>query len=713
MLAQDPSGTPRATTSYQRIEQKMGYIHEDVREIHLTNHPEEEAPLKPFLNGFEVTWGRRRSAYNSSLSVYFLKPESFMAEMFGFTQELMLIYHPYPRLEARTMQAAEQFITDEPGKGRVEKLTYLLISEAKNVEEWTRSYTASNHESRIVVSFSADTLRANASDPWFVRNRLGEQLFSRDLFDFRLPLEKDTYFFGREDLLLDYLDAARRSENRGIFGLRKTGKTSFLFKLSRLLREDGGFVHYYDCKSPSIRQLHWHELLEKVGDDIAGDLDTKFKAPPDTRRFAEKFTSLIGRVQESNRVTLIFDEIEYISPFAVDDKHWCSEYVPFWQTIWAAQSLRRRVSVVIAGVNPSIVEIDRIEGVQNPLFGIVPYKYLRGLGLDETRRMLRVLGRRMGLNFPESAVEYIFQRYGGHPLLTRLACSFVHQRLAAASTPRPVDVDIQLLRRDEAARDSELTFYCRHVVSELREFYPSEYEMLEMLSAGRTAEFLELSVFPEYVMHLKEYGLLGMDANQLPQVALPVVGRYVAQEEARVAGRRTVLRLVPPAERESWLALRTKATIDDFGEVQRLARILELPALFGPNSFPESHKFASLSVVATESEFESFINCCNRCFVESIEAFGAHQKKPKYFWEEVKNTYPALHQALQRIKVYRHNRMHLRLQPSVEATVLSFMNQDLEGRDPRNVDDLWFVLQQCTLDALLNALQVELTRLSR
>jgi hypothetical protein len=691
----------------------MGYIHEDVKSIHLASHPQEEAVLKPFLNGFEVTWGRRRNAYNSSLSVYFLKPEAFMAEMFGFSQELMLLYHPYPRLEARTMQAAEQFITDEPGRGRVEKLTYLLVSEAENAEEWIRAYSASNHESRIVVAFAASALRSRSADPWFVRNRFSEQLFSRDLFDFRLPLEKDTYFFGREDLLLDFLDAARRSENRGVFGLRKTGKTSFLFKLSRLLKEDGGFVHYYDCKSPSIRQLHWHELLEKVGSDIADDLNTNFKAPGDKRRFAEKFTSLIGRFQESTRVTLIFDEIEYISPFAVDDEHWRSEYVAFWQTIWAAQSVRRRVSVVIAGVNPSVVEIDRIAGVQNPLFGIVPYKYLRGLGLDETRRMLRVLGRRMGLGFPESGVDYVFQRYGGHPLLTRLACSFVHQRLAAATVPRPVEIDPALLMQDEAARDSELTFYCRHVVSELKDFYPQEYEMLEMLSGGRISDFIEFSIFPEYVMHLKEYGLVREDADQLPCVALPVVARYVAQEEARLAGRRTILRLVPVGERASWLAMRTKAVIDGFGEVQRLARLSGMPPLFGPNSFPESHKFASLAVVTSEGEFESFINCCNRCFVESIEAFGVHQKKPKYFWEEIRANYPALFQALHRIKVYRHNRMHLRLQPSVETALLSFLNQDLEGRDPRHVDEFWFVLQQCALDALLNGLQVELSRLGR
>jgi len=353
----------------------MASIHDDVRVHHLASFPEEEPLLHPFLDGFDVTWGRRRTAKNTTLSVYFLRPERFMEETFGFTQEILLVYSAYPKMEARAIQAAEQFITDDPGKGRVEKLTYFIVSDMPKVEEWVRSYMASNYESRIIVAFSSDELRASRGDQWYIRNRISSQLFSRDLFDFRLPLEKDTYFFGREDYLMDYRDAARRGENRGIFGLRKTGKTSFIFKLERLLKEEETQIHYYDCKSPSIRQLNWHELMSHVADDVAKGLDKRFKPPKDVRRLAERFTELMHQIPEGLRVSLIFDEIEYISPFAIEDKQWATEYVPFWQTIWAAQSRHRRFSVVIAGVNASIVEIDRIAGIQNPLFGIVSYRH--------------------------------------------------------------------------------------------------------------------------------------------------------------------------------------------------------------------------------------------------------------------------------------------------------------------------------------------------
>ena len=41
--------------------------------------------------------------------------------------------------------------------------------------------------------------------------------------------------------------------------------------------------------------------------------------------------------------------------------------------------------------------------------------------------MVRFFGKRMGLSFTLEASEYLHERYGGHPLLTRMACSEIHQ----------------------------------------------------------------------------------------------------------------------------------------------------------------------------------------------------------------------------------------------------------------------------------------------
>ena len=691
----------------------MGRIHDDVYSYHVASHTDEEPILRPFLQGFDVTWGRERKAYNTTVSAYYLNPERHMRETFGFSNEILLVVSKYESLEPRAIRAAEQFLNDESARGRLERLTYFLVSFMSNPEEWVRSYMAANRESRLVVAFSAKELPLARSDHWYIRNRIMEQLFSRDLFDFRLPLAEDTYFFGREDFLIDYRDAARRGENRGLFGLRKTGKTSFLFKLERSIRDqDGAYVVYYDCKSPSVRQLTWHELLATISTDVAKQCNLAFRPPVDTKLLATEFTDLLSKVPPGRRVALIFDEIEYISPQAQEDRHWGKDYIPFWQTIWAAQSRHRNLFVVLAGVNPSLVEIDRIQGVQNPLFGIVSYKYLTGLGEEETRRMLRVLGRRMGLRFAEGAIQYVYRRYGGHPLLTRLACSYVHQRSYLSKTERPIDVDEGDLRRSENLRDAELQFYCRHVVSELQEFYPDEYDLLEYLAAGRIKDFLDFALYPEYSSHLRAYGLVGDDGRGVPEMTIPVVGRYVALEEARRMGRKTILAVVPSRERAGWLQLRVEMLLTDIRELERLTEGTGLPLLYGPNSIAESHRLTALTAVEREEDFGQFINVCNQCFVEGIEAYGTHLCKPRYFWKEIAVSYPGLFEALHRIKVYRHGVFHVRLKAEVEAKRREFLTRDLEGRKMEQVEDVWFVLQQCVLDGLLSGLQVEISRLS-
>ena len=161
----------------------MGRIRNDVLEGHLIQYPMEEALLRPFLNGFIVTWGSRRRGYNTDLSVYFLNPEKHMQEQFGFDAEIMLVISSYPSLQARTFQAVEQFMSDEPAKGRVDQGFFFVITEDASAERWLNTYMIGNPQARIPVAFIANELRIKSDDPWFVRNTLSNQLFTRDMFD--------------------------------------------------------------------------------------------------------------------------------------------------------------------------------------------------------------------------------------------------------------------------------------------------------------------------------------------------------------------------------------------------------------------------------------------------------------------------------------------------------------------------------------------------
>jgi hypothetical protein len=689
----------------------MGSIRLEVRDQHLTEHPEEEEILKAFLPCFFVTWGRLRKAYNTELSVYFLNPEPFMKETFGFDQEVMLVYSKYDRLEPRALQAAESFMADDPARGRVEKLTYFFVSESPDTEQWFHSYTSVNPESKLIIPIAAKDLRSNASDAWFVRNKTAKLLYGRDLFDYRLPLEQDTYFFGRSELVVNLFDAIKRAENRGIFGLRKTGKTSLLYKLERMLKADKvAEVFYYDCKLPSIRKLRWFELLNRICKELATCFGLSCSQKMDEVSAADNFMKLVSKLTKP--ALLIFDEIEYISPVAIDDQHWHKDFVDFWQTFWACQSRYRRISAMIAGVNPSVVEMDSVGGIQNPLFGIVSYQFLTGLNPEETRNMIRTLGKRIGIKFEHDAAQYIHKRYGGHPLLTRMGCSTTNSIIKQASEDRPVTLTLKRLQDEEAQRDTELMFYCRHVVSELKQFYPDEYEMLELLASGQIHDFIELAAYPEYTKHLRSYGLLGEDSFKRPVIAIPVIGRYVGLELARREGRQTLFRVIPKEARDPWIQKRKDSIFNDLHLLERAIKQTDSPKLFGPNSFPKADEFAAVSVVNTEKDFKDFIDTCNRCFVESIENYGGSIGKPQYYWQDIKTAYPGLWHAIQRIKIYRHDSLHLVLNKQASEALLAYLKQDLEDRNPSSVRDRYFILQQCVLDGFLTGIQIEINSLT-
>lgn len=691
-----------------------GVIRDEVRDQILLDFPEHEKFLIYLLSGFSVTWGKKRIAYNTEVYEYFLKPEDHIKDLFGFEQEILMLYAPYKTMEPRTLQVAEKIITSEPANLRVEKYSYILLTEAENPQKWMDEYNISNSYPRIVVCINVNELVKNSIDGWFLRKKMAEQLHGRDLFDYRLPLQSDSDFFGRRDIFMDYYDAIRRSENRGIFGLRKTGKTSLIYKIKRQIEQDDvGFTFIYDGKSPSIRKLKWIDLVKKIGDEVAQKfgITTTISRLSNEQHILDEFQSIISK-RTDKKVVVAFDEIEYLSPKAIKDIHWHNEYIDLWQFFWSVQSIYRNLVFIICGVNPYVVEIDTINGIQNPLFSLVSYKYLKGLTLDDIRTMIQTLGKRMGLKFEHDTYAYIFTKYGGHPLLTRLACSFINRSIDDKKLPRPQTITLSSLKRDEEIRDADLLFYCSHVVSELKQFYPDEYDLLEILATGQIHDFTELAAYPEYTKHLYEYGLLEKNEHGYPQFVIDSVKRYIGLECARREKRKTIYRLIPPIERVSWLNRRINSILKDIRQLEISIKKHNRPSLFGVNSFPEADRLTNVELCNNENDFVSFINTMNRCFVESIETYGKSIKNSEYFWTTIKKEYPSLWYSLNRVKSYRIMSLHL-VVVNIESQkyIVEYQEIDLEGNHNGNVEDLYFRMQQATLDSLLAAIQMEINTL--
>lgn len=682
----------------------MGNIRNNIEKKNIEANPKYKQIADCFLNDFDVTWWAELVRYNTTVPTFILKPTSILIETFDLQYEVLMVYALYDSMEARTMQAIETIFTEKPAQGRVDNLVCIIVTEANDGEEWVRGYVETQQDLRTYVVLSAAELLKKQQG--YIRMELQKQFRTRDLFDVQLPLIDDMYFYGRDVVVEDILKAVRDCKNKGVFGLRKTGKTSLLYKVRRKLEAIDGTVLFYDCKNIKVRNLSWTELILDMCIRLGADKRYRNK-DMSAAEIVELFEDRVANRTSDKPLVFIFDEIEYISFDSIQDKHWHRDYFDFWQTLWSAQSEYRKFAFIIAGVNSTVVEKSLVDKLQNPLFSIVQYIYLQGLERNDIQSMTRKIGRRMGMKFEYSAVDYLHKRYGGHPLLTRLALSYEWKKAQGNN----INYTQDLLSQNENDRENELAPYCQHIVDVLDTFYGTEYLLLEFLAVNDIEAYQELATSRLLVNHLISYGLVEYEKN-LARIRLPIIARYIGNKIRAESGNLTLDEKIPIAERASWLVADMAKIISYMRQLEASIMHSNGVSLYGDKSFPEADKLLYVPVANTESEFSSFISTVSKSFIESMEMYGKSVGKNNYFWDEIKKTYPYLFNALLRIKAYRNWQEHLKLNQGMQECFDKYYEQDLHGADAHTLNDGFFLLQQICLRELKTSIISEISLLS-
>lgn len=685
----------------------MGNIHDSVITIFSTLDQTEQSILKAFTHSFTISWIRRFDNFGTTILAALAKPDKHFADGTNYSEEILCVYSPFNSIEPRALRLTERITHDPEIAHRVDAFAIFFISDASNIHEKINEIGIDLFRTQILVPINSTELIQNRDDSWFIRQRFLERVCGRDLFDIRLPIEDDLNFFGRKDLINSITDSVKKGQNIGIFGLRKTGKTSILLRTKRTCEvQQLGIAVYIDCKSPEVWQLNWLDLLVK----IAAEISPGFW--PDEKTKGQGRVSILREaiVKSNRRVVIIFDEIEFISPTAKLAPHWKNEFTPFWQLLWSIQSATKNLSVVIAGVDPSVAENPTINKIQNPLFSIFKISYVSGLREEDLRSMVRLLGRKIGLSIDYTPSMWLFSRYGGHPLLTRLACSVIHKIVSDKKEIRPFEVTESFLNLNADVIDAEVLFYAEHVMISLRDAFPSEANLLEMLGVGRNADFFDQAKNTNSVRHLISYGLIKKDISGQYSISIIILQEYLQQQQALSEKNGTKLWIVPKKQRTIWLSGRLYRVLKDFRHLDKLLKSKSCD-LFGPVTLPESEIFQACKPAHLAPELAYFINAANKTFVESIEAYGDSIKSKNHFWTTIKDKTPNLYDALFRIKVYRNNDFHLLLTQKTLGDLSIYLRRDLGPPPYTSLDDIFFILQQRTLDSLLYGLQIEIAKL--
>jgi hypothetical protein len=469
--------------------------------------------------GFYITWVK---FYHHELWGFYLKPDKNIEDLFGISREILLWVSEFDEFQPRSItQACEIVDLEQP---RLSDEVAIIVSASPNTQ--SQVVEASSIAQTHPVGFSLEEF--SQFEPFGRRLLIGalqQQLYTKDLYFLSGAITNRRSFFGREGLLKEIVATlSSNSSHVALFGLRKTGKTSLLLRLIEKLRASKQLLHVHidlqrlDSINPSGEyflwsigeQLHFgHAPVRAVqGLRLFGQYQT-FAEIPDKSAVFELFDHDIRRILEktTRRFLLLLDEIELMSPEA-SGSSWGDAYVRCWRLLRGLdQTHGGRLRFLVAGTNPRCVEVNQLNGKENPTYNYFTKHYLGPLAQKESSELAATLGRRTGLVWDDNALKRVHSIVGGHPFLLRTFCSRIHRSLLPRTTTTKVNA--ATIEKHVAEVLVEINSTLSQVVEVLEGTYSNEQYLLELLASGRAGEFRDMAeAFPDDIAHLIGYGLV-------------------------------------------------------------------------------------------------------------------------------------------------------------------------------------------------------------
>lgn len=484
-----------------------------------------------------ITFSREQYFKSSHFTIHFIKPTSSLKNLYNLGNEVLILCcsDGMRDFKSRTKDFIDYLLTTKAEfKNRLDRVTCFLIDENEDICRIVQEDRLENPEARLIVPFCVDELQENIDEADF-QNRMRDFLYERDLFGIASPLQNDTLFFGkdRSNVISELYGRYKHGEQGGLFGLRRIGKTSVLNLLRLKIEQDNGAAVYFDCsryhhqKWNSFLKLIIETIYEQYSNDDADENETHLIGNFQLNNMGERYSEdqatisfekdMIALCQDlgNKRILLIFDEIESISFTTSPSDNWRNgnDALFFWQTLRSiAQSRTDLFSFVIAGVNPKCIEISKINIYDNPIFGILRPIYMSLFDFEDIKNMVSSIGSHLGLSFEEEVYTKLVEDYGGHPFLTRQACSRINCDLLEEKEKRPFLV--KKYRYDKRRQEYQLamTEIITQILGVLMDYYPAEFELLKKLALdGRNSFKRELTSGEKAIQHLLGYCLIEED----------------------------------------------------------------------------------------------------------------------------------------------------------------------------------------------------------
>lgn len=475
--------------------------------------------------------GRELNIGNCHYRYVLVKPTEKYSVNFNLRREIPVIFSDYTSFEPRSLDVAAEVAKVVPARLRLDRSCQIVISSDNAIEEKLGELLRDSNLSSVVIPFSYEEFVSKKMNPFGIMNRFRKYLFDADLFTTSRPIENDVFFFGRRSYALDIATKCQRSSYLcGVFGLRRSGKTSMLFAIKRQLENAGYPVVFIPCQE-KLDTLDWRFALYQVTEEVRNVLGFRIDSLLSKTSYIEDAANAFGADMDtmlhgsSITAVLMFDEIEAIT-FGVGGttSPWYdgNNFVHFWNVLRGyCTRPNSNLSIVVAGTNPMINEIPAIGEfrIPNPMFQHLSASnqgcYLKPFDIPNTKNMINTLGGYMGIKFNDSIPGKLVEDCGGHPYLIRMLCGQIYKFVRDNNYPRPFEVSkaVYELARADFEKSNEAESFYLMILEILQASYPREYDTLKILATdgdGQLSRVLDNA----QIVHLIGYGLIERNGNR-------------------------------------------------------------------------------------------------------------------------------------------------------------------------------------------------------
>jgi hypothetical protein len=345
----------------------------------------------------------------------------------------------------------------------------------------------------------------------------------------------------------------------GLFGLRKSGKTSTTLQLDSALRSNP--VIRVDLQSHGEKTRFGRGLFQEILDKLIAraksrvEVLTELASPPREAAsaseivldFQHKVAGLAALLKNAGfdlPIVCCLDEMERILPVPSDPRERVQEFNAVFGALRALSQESRILALLVTDVHPDCNRINhwtQPDTATNPLYSFFKELYLSPFDEEETNRMLSDIGRLMGLRIDEQTQAAIYHQSGGHPYLARQLASLAWEKSCGAGASEIRYAEARQYIEKPFSYSGVLESYLARGIWEDFEKRHSRMEMDvlrslalspdEWVAQSRLASGADAREALNAVIWLVDVGLVArrdqLDVNEY-RIAVPLLAQWVA-----------------------------------------------------------------------------------------------------------------------------------------------------------------------------------------